>query len=246
MLVISLGCTSQTGNTSETSTSSTTQSSLSNAQAESYFKEGLYLIQSTGEKDGGVIILLCSPDSWNQPISKFEKALQINPNHEGAKTYLAKSWIQKGSAYNMCCFGKILNICGAFCQCNTQAEIEKSYSNALLCYNKAIEVDPKSTEAWVRKGDLLGFYSKYSEAITCYDNAIRIDPKYKQAWNGKGKALEDLRRYTEAISCYDKAIEIDPKYAEAWSNKCDVLYKLGRYSEAITCLDKSKQFRDNK
>ncbi len=245
VLVLNLGCASQTGNTNETSTSSPAQSSSSNAKAESYFREGILLIQSTGAKDGGGIILLCSPDSWNQPITKFEKALQLNPNYEEAKEYLVTCWIQKGNAFHMCCLGKILNICGGLCNCDTQADMQKSYSNALSCYNKAIEVDPKSIDAWISKGDLFSFYGGYSEAIVCYDNVLAIDPKNKEALNAKGESFYGLKRYYEAISYYDQVITIDPKDADAWYNKGNALFQLGRYSEANECFDKAKQFRDN-
>src|SRR3989338_1518730 len=113
------------------------------------------------------------------------------------------------------------------------------YQEAIACYDRAIEIDPRLVGAWNGKGVALGKLGRHQEAIVCYDKAIGIDPRDAGAWYSKGVALSELGRYQEAIACYDRALEIDAGYAEAWHNKGSALGNLGKYHEAIACCDKA-------
>ena len=113
------------------------------------------------------------------------------------------------------------------------------YQEAIACYDRAIEIDPRLVGAWNGKGVAFAKLGRYQEEIACYDKAIGIDPREAGAWNNKGVALENLGKYQEAIVCYDRAIEIDPRLVEAWNGKGGALSKLGRHQEAIVCYDKA-------
>jgi len=110
---------------------------------------------------------------------------------------------------------------------------------AIACYNKALEINPKCAEAWNNKGVALGSLGKEQEAIACYDKAIEINPRDADAWNNKGDALRSLGKYQEAIACCDNAIEINPRDADAWNNKGIALGGLGKYQDEIACYDKA-------
>ena len=110
---------------------------------------------------------------------------------------------------------------------------------AIENYDKAIELNPNSEQAWSNKGRTLGILGRHEEAIPCYDKAIELNPNYALAWNNKGWSLGELGRHEEAIVCCDKAIEIDPTFAEAWNRKGRTLGALGRHEEAIPCYDKA-------
>jgi tetratricopeptide (TPR) repeat protein len=110
------------------------------------------------------------------------------------------------------------------------------YQEAIICYDKAIEINPTYVDAWYHKGNALFNLAReeeglqrYEEAIICYDEIIKkLDPTYVKAWDGKvyvlftlGNALfnlareeEGLQRYEEAIICYDEIIKkkLDPTY----------------------------------
>jgi tetratricopeptide (TPR) repeat protein len=116
---------------------------------------------------------------------------------------------------------------------------QKKYDEAIKCYDKAIELDPKYVYPWANKGNVLYYQKKNEEAIRCDDKAIELDPKFAYPWNSKGLVLYDQKKYEEAIRCYDKAIELDPKYAAPWNNKGRFLYDQKKYDEAIRCYDKA-------
>jgi len=113
------------------------------------------------------------------------------------------------------------------------------YEEALLCYDQALELDPRCIAAWNNKSASLDNLGRYEEAILCYDQALELDPRDATAWDNKGTSLNALGRHEEAIRCLDKALELDPCYVHAWTNKSASLDNLGRYQEALNCCDKA-------
>jgi serine/threonine protein kinase len=89
------------------------------------------------------------------------------------------------------------------------------HKEAITCYDKVLEINPRDAKAWCNKGNALGKLGKAEEEISCYDKALEINPRYAEAWCNKGVVLVELGRAEEAVSCCDKALEIDPRYAEA-------------------------------
>ena len=70
----------------------------------------------------------------------------------------------------------------------------------LAAYDKALEIDPRYTNAWNNKGRALGELQKYDEAISCYDKALEIDAGNIYAWNSKALSLYNMQKYQDAIS----------------------------------------------
>lgn len=62
---------------------------------------------------------------------------------------------------------------------------QKKYTEAITCFRKAVEVDPKNTEAWM----VLYYVQKPEDVKTCIDTLIKSDPQLKRV-NVKGKFLD--------------------------------------------------------
>ncbi|MEO6035967.1 MAG: tetratricopeptide repeat protein [Verrucomicrobiota bacterium] len=84
---------------------------------------------------------------------------------------------------------------------------------ALLCFERALEMDPNSAEALVKKGTALEAQRKLHEAIESYDRAIVMDSSLTVAYLYKGGALNRLQRFSEAMACYEMALRNHPKKA---------------------------------
>lgn len=111
------------------------------------------------------------------------------------------------------------------------------HQDAIVCIDKAIELDQHDAYAWSAKGNALVALGRLEEAMTCYDEALRIHPKFAAIWNNKGIVLHKLRRYQEALTFYASALEIDTQDPIFWSNKGKILCVLGRYEEALACCN---------
>jgi len=115
----------------------------------------------------------------------------------------------------------------------------KNIEAAILCLDKALEIEPRHTAAWNNKGYALDKLGRHEEAIGCQEKALEIDPQYETAWINKAFALNELGRPGEAIGCLDKVLEIDPRHAGAWCQKGSLFDGLGHPKEAIGCFDKA-------
>jgi tetratricopeptide (TPR) repeat protein len=115
----------------------------------------------------------------------------------------------------------------------------KRYEEALVSYNKVIELDPNYAPVWFNQGMVLSQLERYKEALVSWDKTIELDPNYAEAWGRRGLVLQKLERYEEALVSYEQAIELDPNHAPTWLNRGWVLDNLERYEEALVSCDKA-------
>lgn len=113
------------------------------------------------------------------------------------------------------------------------------YSEALSCYERALEMEPELASAWDGKGDALTMTGSYDKALRCYERALVIDPDSAESWYNKGNTLQMLLRFDEALGCYDEALRIDPEFPVAWNKRGMTLNRLGRYREALESFDRA-------
>jgi tetratricopeptide (TPR) repeat protein len=78
------------------------------------------------------------------------------------------------------------------------------HGEAVRCYGKALEIDPKFVLAWTNKGYLLANMGRYEEALQSFDAATAHDPERITAWMGRVTALKMLYIDDEAEAAQDK------------------------------------------
>ena len=78
--------------------------------------------------------------------------------------------------------------------------MQSKYDEAILTYDKAIELDQSYVEAWNNKGFVLYNQGKYDEAVQAYDKAIQLDPKDAEPRYNKGVALNAWASMTRLFS----------------------------------------------
>jgi tetratricopeptide (TPR) repeat protein len=107
---------------------------------------------------------------------------------------------------------------------------------AIACYRKAIDIDPKHAWAHYNLGVALKAKGKVEEAIACFRKAIDLDPKYALAHNNLGIALGNKGQLDEAIACFRTAIDLDPRIGNPHFGLGVVYSRRGRYAEARDAL----------
>ncbi|MFB3766650.1 MAG: tetratricopeptide repeat protein [Methanotrichaceae archaeon] len=124
---------------------------------------------------------------------------------------------------------------------------------AIKAYDKAIQIDPNYTDAWICKGFILLRIAtrnstidlnKCNESLNSFDKALELNPKDTNAWQGGGTLLLSLNKVEEAIESYDKALENDPSNLGASQGKAQALAALGRKNESAKAYDKSLETVD--
>ena len=116
---------------------------------------------------------------------------------------------------------------------------------AIVQYQKALEIYPDSAEAHNNLGSALFQKGRVDEAIAQYQKALQINPDHAQAHYNLGIALMQKGRVDEAIAQYQKALQINPDFADAHNNLGSALMQKGRVDEAIVQYQKALEIRPN-
>lgn len=93
----------------------------------------------------------------------------------------------------------------------TQAE-------AIVVYQKVLEMDPEHAAANINLGTLYYNRQEYALAERHYRIAIGIDPRYALAYFDLGNVLDETGRVSEAIQAYNTALQLAPTYGDAHYN----------------------------
>jgi tetratricopeptide (TPR) repeat protein len=112
---------------------------------------------------------------------------------------------------------------------------------ALQCFEKAIEINPRNDFAWGDKALILDKLGNTDEALISFSRAIDINPSNAITWNNKGLVLLKLKKLSPSIECFDKAIENNNAYAKAWYNKGRALSLLGKTDESQKSFDMARK-----
>jgi tetratricopeptide (TPR) repeat protein len=93
-----------------------------------------------------------------------------------------------------------------------------SYQDAILAYNKVLELEPQHAPAHINLGTLFYNLQDYRRAEVHYRKAIEADPRYALAYFDLGNVLDETGRIQEAIRIYKTALQLAPTYADAHYN----------------------------
>jgi cytochrome c-type biogenesis protein CcmH/NrfG len=88
----------------------------------------------------------------------------------------------------------------------------RTLEDSLFAFDRAIDIDPGNSVAWLEKGFALGFMEplRYNESISAYDRAIELMPANDTvmlafAWMEKGAVLSRRADSTNDTSLYEEA-----------------------------------------
>ena len=136
---------------------------------------------------------------------------------------------------------------GAYVQRGNSRQ-SKDVAGAIADYTKAIELDPRSADAYFHRGLLLFDKEAYDAAIADLSTVITLDPKHANAylWRGIARMNEYYaqptkeRSYESALADFTQTIKLDPKHEEAYDNRGDLLlYEKHDYDLAIADYTKA-------
>jgi tetratricopeptide (TPR) repeat protein len=115
------------------------------------------------------------------------------------------------------------------------------YDKAIADFSTAVEIDGKSTAAYMNRSRAYESKGDYDSAIADYIKAIEIDGKFAPAYFNRGVVYKLKGDYDSAIADYEKALQLNPNeqaiktnLAEAKKEQLSSQY----YDEADLCLDK--------
>ena len=114
-----------------------------------------------------------------------------------------------------------------------ELQMHNLYTEAIIYFDKAIEMDKKFARAYTGKGLSLLMTGKYYEAIAYCARAAYMNPYDSEAFLYKGDALTKIDKNLEALNSYDKALKINPSSAVCYMHKADCLAAMNKIDEAL-------------
>ena len=117
-----------------------------------------------------------------------------------------------------------------------------SYAEAVLIFNKAIELDAKFvakfmprllSKAYNLRGNAKRALGRYKGALEDYDKSLKLDPRCVWVYYNRGYANIAAGYYEDAIKDYSKIIKLRPKEDFAYYNRGYAKAKNKQYKKAI-------------
>lgn len=128
-------------------------------------------------------------------------------------------------------------------ECITKAHDVRA---AIANYDKAIELYPQYTDAWVRKGVTLFDDGRMEEARECLEKAVQIRPNEFKAVYNRGKLRLHMGDNEGALADLDKATSLKPQHAAAHEWFADALERFGKEDEAELHRRIASELKKNK
>ena len=115
---------------------------------------------------------------------------------------------------------------------------------AIADLTKAIEIDPKHTDAHHQRGIAFRRKGDPARAIADQSKAIEINPSFARAYSERGYAYQQHSDSDRARADYDKAIALDPVYAGAYFYRSFLSALNGDMNRAVEDLKQTFKLRD--
>ena len=125
-------------------------------------------------------------------------------------------------------------------QKGNDASEAKEYQNAIIYYNKAIQLNPDNHPPYSMRGLAKYELQDYNGAITDYNKAVQLNPDDHPPYSARGLAKQALKDYTGAITDYNKAVQLNPDEASTYVHRGIAKYNLQDMNGA--CADWRKAF----
>ena len=101
----------------------------------------------------------------------------------------------------------------AWCAVGNSFSLQRDHDQALKCFKRATQLDPKFAYAFTLQGHEHLANEEYDKALSAYRAAIAAEMRHYNAWYGLGKVYEKQGKYALAETHYRNAASINPTNA---------------------------------
>jgi eukaryotic-like serine/threonine-protein kinase len=84
------------------------------------------------------------------------------------------------------------------------------YEQAIVEYNRAIELDPANSDGYRRLGRAYKLNNQFDESLAAYRRAIEVEPAYYMNYQNLGALYSERARYSEALQAFEEAVRLAP------------------------------------
>lgn len=180
---------------------------------------------------------------YDEAIESYDRSLVLAPHN-------AEAWYNKGNLY----MEDIHDMESAIKSYKRALEIDEKHVDALYSLagalamsgkkhesiewsDKAIQIYPKASKAWLNKGLALWETGRQDEGLDCVLRAVSLEPYNVNILLMSGQLLEVSSKYEGAYFCFNRVLHIDPKNELARSRMFLLSGLIGRPEEALSYAD---------
>lgn len=98
----------------------------------------------------------------------------------------------------------------AWCAIGNSFSLQRDHEQALKCFKRATQLDPKLAYAFTLQGHEHVSSENYDKAVVAYRNAVAADQRHYNAWYGLGKVYEKQGKYDLSEKHFKTAHIINP------------------------------------
>ncbi|KAF1931676.1 nuclear protein bima [Didymella exigua CBS 183.55] len=121
----------------------------------------------------------------------------------------------------------------AWCALGNASSLERQHDDAVKCFQRATQLDPKFAYAFTLQGHEHVANEEYDKAMTAYRYAIAADNRHYNGWYGLGNVYERMGKFDVAEKHYKAATQINPSNAMIIVRIGMVLDKMKRSDVAL-------------
>lgn len=98
----------------------------------------------------------------------------------------------------------------AWCAVGNSFSLQRDHEQALKCFKRATQLDPKFAYAFTLQGHEHVTNEEYDKALGAYRSSIAVENRHYNAWYGLGTVFEKQGKYDYAEQHYRTAVTINP------------------------------------
>jgi superkiller protein 3 len=165
---------------------------------------------------------------WDQSITKYKMALQLNPSmsvkayneigviqaargnlEKAVETFLeAIDYHQSIEAKQNIMASVHFNLGVVLQKLDRDQQAEQQFNRAAEQFRIEIEENPDSVVLWTRLGDTLATLGDFNEAVQAFKKALDLDPTNLLFYDNLVRAMENQGQYDDAIAISRKQLQL--------------------------------------
>ncbi|MBK8900709.1 MAG: tetratricopeptide repeat protein [Anaerolineaceae bacterium] len=115
----------------------------------------------------------------------------------------------------------------------------KRFTQALICFNRAIELQPKWASIFHERGVTYQEMEEYDAALADFNRAIELKPKWAGNFQERGITFREMEEYDAALADFNRAIELEPKWASNFQQRGITFRKMEEYEAALADFNRA-------
>lgn len=116
---------------------------------------------------------------------------------------------------------------------------KNNHQEAIKCFDKAINLDHKYTEAYMNRGMIKMLSGNLLGALEDYNQVIKLSPEYSQAYTNRGILYTKMMDSENALTDFDVALSINPDDIICLIQRSQIYFNQNLKAEAFADLEKA-------